>query len=231
MNPRLNALLDQLPNIDYERLRPHLQLVALMEGTQIYGPGDPIHKMIFPATALVAIGTVLGDGSAIDTAIIGSDGLLGLRGIDVGKSDHRFHVAASGLAYQIDRMELLRAAQSAPAIYRMCVQAGIQMIRKMSMEVACANFHSIEQRLAKWILLRQDQGYPASVRASHQSIAESLGVRREAVTHTLPKLRGIHYSRCSIDIASPALLEMSCCECYAAQKDVQPLQMNLAFLA
>jgi len=229
MHERLNELLLQLPDCDFERLHPHLKLVSLVEGAHLYEPGDPIDQIIFPITALVAIAIVLENGSSIDTAIIGSDGLLGLRGIDEGTSVHRFHVASSGLAYQISRTQLLRESQHGPAIYRMCTQAGIQMIRKMSSEVACANFHTIDQRLAKWILIRHDMDRSSSIHGSHQTIADSLGVRREAVTNAMTKLRGISHSRCQIFVENHSLLKQHSCECYATQRNIHPFQMSFQF--
>lgn len=230
MNPKLNELLDQLPDFDYQNLLPYLQLIALVEGTQLYGPGDEIDKIIFPVTALIAISITLADGCCIDTATIGFDGLLGLRGLEASTSAHRIYVASSGLAYQINRNDLLLQAQCGPTIYKMCMQAGIQMIRKMTVEVACTNFHTLEQRLSKWILTRHHRYKTNSIHASHQTIADSLGVRREAITHTLPKLSGISCSRCTIGIQDTVLLQQSCCECYFVQRDAHPSQMTLPFI-
>lgn len=227
MNPRLNELLDQLPDTDYQRLLPHLRLVSLNEGKELYTPGEHIQKITFPVTASVAIATVTGSGQSIDTATIGADGLVGLRGIAEGDSVYRFHVAASGLAYQLERGQLLRELQHGQGVYRMCLQAGIQMMRKMSMEVACANSHSLEQRVAKWILIRHDHHRSAPIRATHQSIADSLGVRREAITLTLPKMRGLSFSRGAIEVEDRQMLEHTTCECYMAQRQVHPFQLPL----
>lgn len=112
----------------------------------------------------------------------------------------------------------------------MCMQAGIQMIKKMTVEVACTNFHTLEQRLSKWILTRHHRYKTNSIHASHQTIADSLGVRREAITHTLPKLSGIICSRCTIGIQDTVLLQQSCCECYFVQRDAHPSQMTLPFI-
>lgn len=227
MNPRLNELLDQLPDSDYQRLAPHLRLVSLNTGDELYAPGEQIQKIYFPVTSAVAIATVTGSGQSIDTAIIGSDGMLGVRSMDEDGCAHRVHVAASGLAYQVERGPFVCELQHGQGVYRMCVQAGMQMIRKMSMEVACAHFHSLEQRAAKWILIRHDWDRTSPIRVTHQSIADSLGVRREAITNTLSKIRGLSFSRCAIEVEDRALLEHVSCECYVAQREVRPFQMPL----
>jgi CRP-like cAMP-binding protein len=227
MNPKLNELLDQLPDADYQKLLPNLRLISLVSGQELYAPGAIISRIYFPVTTAVALAKVIASGQAIDTAIIGSDGLVGLRGLDRGVSAHRFHVTTSGFAYVIDRSSLLQESRIAPAIYRMCLQAGLQMILKMSVEMACAHFHGLEQRVAKWILIRHDLCRCAPVRATHQTIADSLGVRREAVTNTFRKLRGISISRSAIEVEDRALLEAASCECYVAQREVRPFQRQL----
>ena len=58
MNPRLNELLDQLPEADYHRLLPHLRLTSLRTGSQLYAPGDQIDKLYFPVSAALAVATL-----------------------------------------------------------------------------------------------------------------------------------------------------------------------------
>lgn len=229
MNPRLNELLDQLPETDYRRLLPHLRLTSLRAGSQLYAPGDQVDKLYFPVSAAVAVATLTPAGQSIDAAIIGADGMVGLRCVAEGDSAYRIHVAAPGLAYQLERDQLLREMAQGQGAYRMCLQAGIQMLRKMSMEVACAHFHTLEQRVAKWVLIRHDRDRSAPIQATHQSIADSLGVRRESITNTLGKMRGLSHSRAAIEVEDRASLEHASCECYVAQREVHPFQMPLPF--
>lgn len=227
MNPRLNELLNQLPDADYQRLAPHLRLICLNAGSELYAPGDPIKQVYFPVSAAIAAATVTPKGQSIDTAIVASDGMVGLRGIAEGDSAYRFHVVATGFAYWVDCSYLIGELATGRAVYRMCFQAGLQMLRKMSVELACANFHSLDQRIAKWLLIRHDHDRTAPIRATHQSIADSLGVRRETITNTLSKMRGLSFSRCAIEIENRALLEHASCECYVAQREVRPFQLPL----
>ena len=97
------------------------------------------------------------------------------------------------------------------------------------MEVACAHFHTLEQRVAKWVLIRHDQDRSAPIQATRQSIVDSLAVRRESVTNTLGKMRGLSHSRAAIEVEDRASLEHASCECYVAQREVHPFQMPLPF--
>lgn len=227
MNPRLNELLRQLPDSDYQRLAPHLCLISLNAGTELYALGDPIKQIYFPVSTAVAAATLTPTGQSIDTAIVAADGMVGLRGIAEGDSAYRFHVIATGLAYSVDSSYLMNQLATGRAVYRMCFQAGLRILHKMSMELACTNFHSLSQRIAKWLLIRHDYDRTAPIRATHQSIADSLGVRRESITNTLYKMRGLSFSRCAIEVEDRTLLENASCECYVAQREVRPFQLPL----
>ena len=67
-------------------------------GEQLYASGDPIHKVHFPVSALITLTRELHDGSRIDTALLGSQDMLGVRGLIDESSLHSVYVAASGLA-------------------------------------------------------------------------------------------------------------------------------------
>lgn len=227
VNPKMNQLLDQLPEAEFCRIAPHLSLVSLVSGDTIFAPGMTIEKIYFPITTVISITKVLSDGSSINTAIIGSDGLIGIRALDQGISQHHTHVIASGLAYQISRYQILKLSNFGTEIYKMFLQASMQMVGKMSLEVACSNFHNIEQRLAKWILMRYDMGGENLMKTTHQSIADAMGVRREAITNAIQKIEGLQYSRGFIEISNNKLLEKYCCECYYLHQEIHPLQMSL----
>ena len=130
MNPRLNELLDQLPETDYRRQLPHLRLTSLRAGSQLYAPGDQVDKLYFPVSAAVAVATLTPAGQSIDAAIIGADGMVGLRCVAEGDSAYRIHVAAPGLAYQLERDQLLREMAQGQGAYRMCLQAGFRCCAK-----------------------------------------------------------------------------------------------------
>jgi CRP-like cAMP-binding protein len=88
------------------------------------------------------------------------------------------------------------------------------LLLKISTEVMCSRFHSLEQRLAKWLLLRLDEGDGKLVETTHQIIATSLGYKREAITLTLRQFQGIDVFRGKIQVNDRGWLERSSCGCY-----------------
>ena len=53
-SPQLNWLLAQLPEDDYERLSPHLELVGLETGKQLFHTGQQHTDIFFPTTCTVS---------------------------------------------------------------------------------------------------------------------------------------------------------------------------------
>ena len=96
----------------------------------------------------------------------------------------------------------------------------------MVLQTTCGHFHTIEQRLAKWILSRADRLGPDPIPATQQSVADALGVRREAVTIAMGKLPGIYYQRCIIELMNRTALETVSCDCYHSECELIGTQMQ-----
>lgn len=227
-NPRMNDLLDSLADSDLQTLLPSLQLVSLTAGETLAEAGATSNKIYFPINALVAHSREMSDGLTIDTAMVGADGMLGCGGL-IGTSLHRIYVAQSGLAYRINAEDFLSAISAHAAIADLCMRGVQHVLRKISIELTCSHFHSIHQRVARWILAQDDCNHTGSLQITHQAIAHSLGVRREAVSLTLSKLKGCHVSRGNLEISDRPLLEAECCECYFQLKATNPHQIKLPF--
>ena len=229
LHPRSNQWLDQLAESDFVQLHPHLRLVSLPVGERLRGAGDPIKKLHFPITALIALSRELREGVGVDTALIGAEGVVGLRGLIDDASLHSVHVATSGLAYAIDMADFLPVWQGSVSLQRMCLRAGTRILDMVSTELTCSRFHDVEARLAKWILLRHDHRGNDLIETTHQTIADSLGVRREAVTNGLRKLGGVQGGRGSLEVFDRRPLEAACCECYFTLRMREGSQMPLPF--
>ncbi|MEY3489224.1 MAG: hypothetical protein RL655_792 [Pseudomonadota bacterium] len=228
MNPRMNQCLETLLDNDYERLRPYLSLVSLKSHEVLYEAFSRPDKLYFPINALIAIRKDTPDGLSIETATVGSEGLIGLAGV-TGHSYFHAIVAEPGLAYQLDRDDLQGLIDQHPMITQMCMRAAQLIIRKIAMELLCTHYHQIPQRLSIWILTRHDYLLANDLPVTHQAISDSLGIRREAVTLTLAQLQGVSVSRGHLNITDRAALEHQSCECYFQLKQVHPSQISLAF--
>lgn len=217
LNPRMNLCLAQLSDDEFRSLEPHLKLVSLPQGRLMYEPGDPIRKFHFPVTAKIVIAASLDRESFTDIVLIGSEGMIGRRLLIDGISCHRVYVSVAGFAYEVNASPILHEFRRFSGVHGICMASIENMLMKMSKEVICSRFHSLEQRLAKWMLVRLKDSDGDRLETTHQSIAESLGYKREAITLALHRFKGIQVSRGKIYVTDRAWIERTSCRCYAVQ--------------
>jgi CRP-like cAMP-binding protein len=82
---------------------------------------------------------------------------------------------------------------------------------------ACNAVHTVEQRLARWLLLAHDRVGKNEFPLTHEFVAMMLGVARPTVTivaGTLQKAGLITYRRGIVAILDREKLEAASCECY-----------------
>lgn len=231
MNPQKNHALEHLGQAQFQQIALYLQLVSLSPGQVLFDPGDRIHSAYFPVNALIAVALELEDGQTMDMALIGNDSVIGLRGLFQPVCPYRVHVAHAGLAYKIPLNLLRQQAGTGHWLQTMYMQACDQILAQIASEAACARFHCVSQRVARWLLSRSERlGQPA-LEATHQEMAESLGVRREAVTLALLKLPGIGHSRNRITIHERSALESAACACHRSLGETLSGQRRLPFHA
>ena len=95
------------------------------------------------------------------------------------------------------------------------------LITQMAQTAVCNRHHSVEQQLARWLLLSLDRLHSSELHMTQELIANMLGVRREGVTEAAGKLQSsgvIQYNRGHIVVLDRPGLEQRVCECYAAVK-------------
>jgi len=216
MNPRINALLNGLPDHEYDRLTAHMELVSLVKGRDLVLPGQISHHVYYPVGALVSMMIDMPDGYSVETYMIGNAGLLGTAALD-GPSAYRANVRHAGLAYRMPgtvfKSLLPHCPVHANAISNTMRRMGIQLAQA----VVCGKRHSVEQQLIRWMLISLDRTLEDEIQMTHQEIAERLGFRREAITLALGKLAALDYiesRRGVIEAKCREGLESLVCDCY-----------------
>lgn len=225
MNPRINALLNGLPDEEYDRLTAHMELVSLPKGQDLFVQGEVSHHVHYPVGALVSMMMDMPDGFSVEVYMVGNAGLLGTTALD-GANHYRANVRHAGLAYRIPVKTLKSLLPHCPAH----AQAITKMMRRigihLSQAVVCGKRHTVEQQLIRWMLVTLDRTLESTIPMTHQEIAERLGFRREAISLALGKLAvhgHIESRRGEVEISRRAELEALVCDCYwIAQEKTKP---------
>jgi CRP-like cAMP-binding protein len=82
---------------------------------------------------------------------------------------------------------------------------------------ACNGRHSLNERLARWLLQMQDRAGCPQLSLTQELLAEMLGVRRQSVTLAAGALQEaglISYRRGTVEILDRNRLKDAACECY-----------------
>jgi len=130
----------------------------------------------------------------------------------------RMQVLSGGFAYRLpgDALEAELARNGMfPLLVRRYTQVLMTQIAQMS---ACNLHHQLDQRLARWLLMRIDRIALQTLVLTHETLAGLVGGRREGVTRALRRMQSARMIECgrgTIEVLDRAGLEAACCECYS----------------
>jgi CRP-like cAMP-binding protein len=221
-SPTQNRLLAALPEAEFVRIAPHLQLVPMLLGDSLYEPGGQLQHVFFPTTAIVSLLYVMESGASAEIAGVGNEGMLGIAlfmGGDTTPSSAVVQTAGHGyrLPGRVLKEEFNRAGQMQQLLLRY-TQA---LLTQMCQTAACNRHHSIAQQLCRWLLLTLDRLPSNELIMTQELVANALGVRREGVTEAAGHLQTagcIRYRRGHIAVLDRSGLEARSCECYQVVK-------------
>jgi len=221
-SPRQNRLLAALPAADYERLLPELELVPLPLGWAVYEAGGHLGYVYFPVDSIISLLYVMEDGASAEIAVTGFDGVVGIALFMGGETTpSRAVVQSAGYAYRLKAVVLKREFEQGGELQHLALRYTQALITQMAQTAVCNRHHSVEQQLARWLLLSLDRLSSNELAMTQELIANMLGVRREGVTEAAGHLQRaglIHYSRGHITVLDRPKLEHRVCECYAVVK-------------
>lgn len=221
--PKHNHLLAALPAEIFDRLSPHLELVAMPLGEILYESGGQQQHVYFPTTAIISLHYILENGASAEIAGVGNEGILGISLFMGGNTTpSRAAVYTGGHGYRLNVRLMMEEFNRAGSMMRLMLRYTQALITQISQTAVCNRHHSVEQQLCRWLLLTLDRLPSNELTMTQELIASMLGVRREGITETAGALQReglISYRRGHITVLSRAGLESHACECYQVVKN------------
>lgn len=217
-----NRIMDALPAS--ARRLCHKALVELPAGRQLVRQGEPITQAFFPTTAVCSVAVELASGDKAETATVGRDGFVGVPlvlGSSVSKASKTIQV--SGKGYLLSAPQLLELCRQHEGFRKALFGYSAFRLHLASRWVACNAFHSIPQRLARWLLFAQDRLGKDELQLTHEALSAVLATTRPRVTQAAAKLKSagiIAYRRGRVRILDRQRLQALSCECYEETKGV-----------
>jgi CRP-like cAMP-binding protein len=185
-----NRLLRVLSPSDRNLLRPALSIVELRRGHVLESRGVATKQAFFLETGLAAI-VAQSPGREIGIGVVGNDGMTGLDLVlEAGLSANQSLVQSAGMAVCILAADL-RDAMKDSATLRTLLLRYAHVFMVQASQTALTNGHaSIEERLARWILMSHDRFSGNDLTVTHEFISLMVGVRRQGITEALHLLEG-----------------------------------------
>jgi CRP-like cAMP-binding protein len=215
-----NQLLAALPAADFELIRPHLDTIELVQGDVLVGAGDRLKRIVFPHDGAISLVVSLESGGMIEVATIGRDSVFGgTAALDGDISLTDAIVQLPGTASTLKVKSLRNAADLSVTFRTTLIRHEQALFAQAQQSAACNASHTVEARLARWLLRMHDLSNDHELPLTQDFLAQMIGVQRNSVStvaHTLQQAGIIKYARGHIKITNLEALRDASCECYEA---------------
>lgn len=215
-----NTLLESLSEEERASLFPSIEKVEFTTKEVVYSPNEPLHYAYFPETSVMSMITVLEDGTEIESATIGNEGMIGIPLLLAAtKMPSKVVCQVAGTAWRVSAEELVRALESNSGLSLNLRKYAQALFDLLAQGTACNRLHTIEQRCARWLLSTHDRIEGDTFFLTHEFLATMLGVRRPGVSLVAKSLQDsgmVSYKHGKMTIRDRNALEGVSCECYAA---------------
>jgi CRP-like cAMP-binding protein len=187
-----------LPVADYERVAPTLDVVPFKLKDYLHKPGERIQYVYFPGGGFCSVVTVLEDGGMVEVATIGREGMVGVSAVLDGTPMQAAAMVQgeTETCYRMSIDAFRREMDRRGPFHELLTHYALALVGFIMQSTACNAVHSVEQRLARWLLMAQDR----------MGADERAGL--------------ITYHRGHVTIVDREKLEAASCECYRATTDL-----------
>ena len=225
-----NRLIASLPEASRERFLEQCELVNLQRQDVLAQPEQLAENAYFPLDSYVAVISNIDNSNDVQVDLTGNEGMVNaslVLGIRTASLTNR--VQGAGRAYRIHHAQLHKLLACDPCV-RVMLNLYISLrMDQLARNMGCASSHTVEQRLARWLLMVKDRAHSNELLLTQEVLSHMLGVRRESVTQAasaLQKKELISYSRGDLTLLSQSGLEAVTCGCYRADLAIYERALN-----
>lgn len=198
-------------------------VIACTPGQILLKPNVHPEFIFFPIDVTVSIIRSLRDGNRVQLGLVGNEGIVGFDALmDSKVQADGAVVQSSGNAYCMPADELRRQFHRGGMLQKYLLRFTNAFLSQLAQNAACIRFHSLESRLARWLLMTNDRS-GSDVDGTASTFAEALGASETSMENALARLAGkkaIRRRRESVQIADTETLEVDSCECYESLRQV-----------
>src|SRR2546423_9611672 len=217
-----NRILTALPHEEFERLRPKLREINFHIGETVYLPEQKMDYAYFVNSGIISWLAAVENGNTVEAGVIGPEGIAGVAIVLGANSTPNQGLAQSEVrASRIAARDLIEEFRQNGKLSGMLLRFVQSMFTQVAQTAACNRLHTLDQRLARWLLMTHDRIGESSLPLTQEFLSRMLGVRRAGVSvaaNSLRQQRLIDYHRGDIVVVDRAGVERLSCECYKIVK-------------
>lgn len=215
----LNQLLTSLPASEKQELERHLELVNLRTRQELNYIGSPLQYLYFPLQSAISVMDMQSGGRVIEVAVVGREGCY-CPSVLSGLTTSPTHtiVQISGAAWRVNARELAPALSHLTVFTRAVHRFSAVLFRHAVISVSCSQWHSVEQRLARWLLAHYHRTGDTIFPFTHEFLADQLGSQRTTVSEALSSFQRtglVVYGYGKVELLNMEQLGKRSCECLA----------------
>jgi len=218
-----NRLLASLSRTDRRKLMAAGDTVDLRDGDILWEAQSRMRYAYFPLEGFISQLIPVAARKNLELALVGNEGMIGMPlALGVNSSILQALVQGPGEALRIGAASFRRELKQLPALRQRLSSYIYVLHAQLALTAACIRFHSLDLRLACWLLMTHDRAGLGSFHLTHEFLAQMLGVRRVGITNAagaLQKRNLLSYTRGEITILDRYGLEKASCRCYRASRD------------
>ena len=186
---RGNRLLQMLSEEDWSPIEACLERVTLRVGDVLETVAESTRHVVFPVSGVVSLGARMAD-RRIEVGLVGREGLVGAMALlDGAIATYEATVRFAGEAWRLPAPAFASLAQNR-RLHDHMLHYVHALLAQISANALATGRATIEQRLARWLLMAADRLETNDIAVTHDSLAQVLGVRRAGVTMAMHALEG-----------------------------------------
>jgi CRP-like cAMP-binding protein len=178
-----NLILARLTAADFRLIESDLVDVDLPVRKMLERSHRRIDSVYFPESGFAS---VVADGAGktpIEVGVIGREGMTGLAVLlGTARPMNETYIQVAGQGRRLKASVLREAIFESASLHRSMLPCVHAFLDQAAMTALANGRSSIEQRLARWLLLADDRIDEAELPLTHEFLALMLGVRRPGVT-------------------------------------------------
>ena len=220
---RNNYILSLLPERELELLRPHFEVAHLHMGDIVEKAKQRVQFLYFPIDAAISFTGMDESGQTVDVTVTGKDGCSGscvAQGSETSASTAMIQV--SGSAVRLPASVFTRHADRLQCLREVLIRYNLLLLRHAVISTSCSQFHTGEQRLARWLVAHAHrtglEAFPFSV----DFLAGQVGQKRaevDALVKDFQKQDLVKLEHNKVILKDTAGLTKRACPCVAQAEE------------